>query len=151
MRLFSKVISFFRQWPSNSPPLTPLPPTCHLIQRREMQFDAGPRRCSWILWQLAPAIRSHKRCLISGPQPSLWRSFLLPEYVIGCISQQPHTRIFLQARTDIKTHECCPVKVYEDWKITNFFNFIHLFFGEDRKNGKGDHRLTEWAWKRWRN
>lgn len=46
----------------------------------------GYRRCSWILWQLAPAIRSHRRCLISGPQPSLQRSFLLPQYVIECIS-----------------------------------------------------------------
>ncbi len=61
-----------------------------MIQRLAMQSDAGPRRCAWILWQLASAIRSHRGCLISGPQKSLQRSFLLPQYVMKCISEQPH-------------------------------------------------------------
>ena len=90
-----------------------------MIQRQEMQFDAGRGGCCWVLWQLAPAIRSHRGCLISGPPPSLWRSFLLPQYVIECISEKPHTHMHAYTHTRTHTHTRSRVSVTsEDITIT---------------------------------
>lgn len=122
--LFCLVIEFFfffEVMTLQLPALPLLPPLSCDSEMEEMQFDAGPRRCSWILWQLVPAIRSHRRCLISGPQPSPRRSFLFPQYVRAHQLAAKHTRVhkYMETHTH-KTYQCCPVRGQWCRKILNF-------------------------------